>query len=317
MKKPFSSSQNQVEFRDHGPGSIVITPAAPAPDAWISCVGGAVPIVIAPAGRGPDAWYWALAGADTFEVWADVASRYKLDPDWTVISGYSMGGYGTYKFSTEFPDLFALAQPVVGPPSLGITFTGQDSTGGTQTNTRLMLPSVRNVPFLIWDAGQDELVPTSGVLAQVQQFDDLGYRYRFDLFNPAEHLTLAINDEYDPAAKFLGTARVDRDPPHVTYVANPKMDLPSRGVVGDHAYWLSAVRLRTATGDNPLGTIDVRSEGFGVGDPPANATQHGGGARTGGQIPAMPYAEQSRDWGNAPSATPRDVLDVTATDVGH
>jgi hypothetical protein len=295
MYNQFATDNNQTQLGERGGGSIVITPA----------------------GRGPDGWYWGLTGADTFEVWADVASRYKLDPDWTSISGYSMGGYGTYKFATEFPDLFARANPVVGPPCLGITVSGTDCTSGPQTSTRLMLPSVRNIPFLIWDAGQDELVPTSGVLAQIQEFDDLGYRYRFDLFNPAEHLTLAINDSYQPAADFLGTARVDRDPPHVTYVANRKMDFPGRGMVGDHAYWLSAVRLRTATGDNPLGTIDVRSEGFGVGDPPANDTQHGGGALTGGQIPAMPYAEQSRDWGKTPSAAPRDVLDITATNVGH
>ena len=144
MYNQFASSNNQSQLGERGPGSIVITPA----------------------GRGPDGWYWGLAGADTFEVWADVASRYRLDPDWTAISGYSMGGYGTYKLAGQFPDLFARANPVVGPPSLGITFTGQDSTGGPQTITRPMLASVRNIPFLIWDGAQDELVPTSGVLAR-------------------------------------------------------------------------------------------------------------------------------------------------------
>ena len=64
-----------------------------------------------PAGRGPDGWYYDLAGADTFEVWADVARHYPLDPDVTSIAGYSMGGYGTYKFATSFPDLFARGQP--------------------------------------------------------------------------------------------------------------------------------------------------------------------------------------------------------------
>ncbi len=53
-------------------------------------------------------------------MWADVASRYKLDPAYTVATGYSMGGYGTYKLATQFPDLFAKGQPTVGPPGLGI-----------------------------------------------------------------------------------------------------------------------------------------------------------------------------------------------------
>ena len=93
----FGESRNQSQLGERGPGSIVITPE----------------------GRGPDGWYYGHAGADTFEVWADVASRYRLDQRWTAISGYSMGGYGTYKFATQYPDLFARANPVVGPPGLG------------------------------------------------------------------------------------------------------------------------------------------------------------------------------------------------------
>ena len=64
-----------------------------------------------------------------------------------------------------------------------------------------------------------------------------------------------------------------------------------------------------------LGTSDVRSEGFGVGDPPVSATQHGAGVLTGGQIPAIPYTSQSKTWGAAPSQPVRDVLDITATNV--
>ena len=75
--------------------------------------------MITPSGRGTDGWYYGAAGADTFEVWADVARRYELDPGYTAISGYSMGGYGTYKFATQYPDLFAAGQPVVGPPGQG------------------------------------------------------------------------------------------------------------------------------------------------------------------------------------------------------
>ena len=55
----FSGSRNQAQFGDRGRGHIVMTPA----------------------GRGPDGWYYDRAGADTFEVWADVARHYALDPD--------------------------------------------------------------------------------------------------------------------------------------------------------------------------------------------------------------------------------------------
>jgi hypothetical protein len=249
-------------------------------------------------------------------VWADVAAHYKLDPDWAAISGYSMGGYGTYKFATQYPDLFAKGQPVVGPPALGVWLPpAPPEPGGDSSNTNNMLPSVRNVPFLIWDAVTDELVPYPGVVQQANTFDQLGYRYEFDSFAPAEHLTLAINDQYQPAADFLGTTKVDRNPAHVTYVVNPKMDFPEMGAPANHAYWLSGLTLRDSSGDAPRGTVDVRSEGFGTGDPTALPTQHGAGALTGGTLPAIAYTSQSRQWGPVPPALVRNRLDISAQNI--
>jgi pimeloyl-ACP methyl ester carboxylesterase len=289
----FSGTKNQSEFANRGSGSIVFTPS----------------------GRGPDGWYYDHAGADTFEVWADVAAHYKLNPSFTDIAGYSMGGYGTYKFTSQFPDLFARAQPTVGPPALGIWVPPGEPTGGEQSLTQRMLGSVRNVPFLIWDETSDELVPIAGVLEQVKTFDELGYRYEFDQFQAGEHLTLAINDEFAPGATFLGTETVNRDPSHVTYVYNPTMDFAADGTTAGHAYWVYGVALRDSSGTAPLGKVDVRSHGFGVGDPVSGETQHGAGALTGGQIPAIPYTSQSKAWGAAPSEPASDALDITATNV--
>jgi hypothetical protein len=290
----FAGTHNQSQFANRGSGSIVITPS----------------------GRGPDGWYYDRAGADTFETWADAAAHYQLNPSFTDIAGYSMGGYGTYKFTSQFPDLFAKAQPTVGPPGLGIWVPpGEPQPGGNQSLTERMLGSVRNVPFLIWDETTDELVPIAGVLEQVKAFDSLGYRYEFDQFQAGEHLTLAINDEYAPAAAFLGTDTVQPNPPHVTYTYNPTMDFAADGTTAGHAYWLYGVTLRNGEGTAPLGTADVRSEGFGVGDPTPSATQHGAGALTGGQIPAIPFTSQGKTWGEAPPAPVTDALDVSARNV--
>ena len=290
----FAGSRNQSQFSARGQGSIVITPS----------------------GRGPDGWYYDHAGADTFEVWADVAAHYKLDPGFTDVAGYSMGGYGTYKFTTQYPDLFARAQPTVGPPALGVWVPpAAPSPGGEQSLTERMLGSVRDVPFLIWDETSDELVPIAGVLKQVEKLDALGYRYTFDDFQAGEHLTLALNDEYAPAAEFLGTATVDRNPSHVTYVYNPTMDFPADGTSAGHAYWVYGVTLREAGGSAPLGTVDVRSAGFGTGDPQPGETTHGAGVLTGGTIPAIPFTSQGRDWGPAPAEPVSDALFITASNV--
>lgn len=291
----FLGSRNQSQFGERGRGSIVITPEA----------------------RGPDGWYYHHAAADVFEVWADVAAHYPLNPDSTAIAGYSMGGYGTYKLATRYPDLFARAQPTVGPPGLGVWSPPAPPTGGTSTNTHRQLASLRHVPFLMWVASTDQLVPLSGTQKQARGFDELGYRYVFDTFSPAEHLTLALNDQYRPAADFLGAATVERNPAHVTYVVNPTMDFPGVGTVGDHAYWLSGLHLRDDSGQAPLGTIDVRSKGFGVGDPVPSGTELGGGLLTGGELPALSYTRQYQEWGPAPRFEPDNALVIEAENIEH
>lgn len=285
----FSNSGNQSQLGDREPGSIVITPS----------------------GRGTDGWYYGVAGADTFEVWADVARRYRLDPSLTSISGYSMGGYGTYKFAAQFPDLFAAGQPVVGPPGQGVWVPPNDpQPGGAASNTNRMLASLRQVPLMIWNGALDELVPVAGPTAQVQTLDDLGYRYVYNLFPSADHFALAVNDSYGPAADFLGRRRVVRNPARVTYVVNPTMDFKQRGTVANHAYWLSGLRLRDASGTAPLGRVDAVSRGFGRGVPVPAATATSAGTLPPGNTGALPYTQRSRAWGPAPKAPRADRLEL-------
>jgi Putative esterase len=279
----YSTSRNQSQLGDRGDGSIVITPE----------------------GRGPDGWYLDYAGADTFEVWADVARRYRLDPDWTAISGYSMGGYGTFKLATQYPDLFARAETTVGPSGEGIPVA----------RTRPQLESLRNIPILMWAGGADASVPVEDTGPQADRLDALGYRYEYDLFLGAIHLLLAFNDQYQPVADFLGTARVDRSPPHVSYVYNPATDYPAAGTSAGHAYWVSGVKLRDAAANGGRGLVDVRSDGFGVGDPAASATARGTGTLTGGQLFGLAYTAQSKTWGAAPVTGTGDRLVVSATNV--
>ncbi len=267
----FLDSRNQSRFGERGAGSIVITPEA----------------------HGPDGSYDSYAAADVFEVWADVASRYKLDPDWTVIAGYSMGAFGTFKFAEQYPDLFARAQPTVG-----------DSSDNN------LVPSLRNIPVLMWNAAADELVPPTSYLPTQQALDDAGYRYELDIF-AAEHLTLAINDEYAPAADFLGTTKVDRNPHHVTYVADPDSDRATLDLVADHAYWISAVRTR----DGGQGTVDAFSHAFGLGDPVASATQTGAGTLAGGNLGTLAFTRQYKTWGPPPPIPTANRIDLTATNV--
>src|SRR4051812_39724910 len=270
----YLSSKNQSQLGDRGPGSLVLTPA----------------------GRGPDGFYAGMAEADTFEAWADVARHYPLDPDWTAVTGYSMGGFGTYRMLARWPDLFARGWSVVGIP-------------GTVND---QLASLRNTPILAWNSDGDELVPIDESEQAVSDLTAAGLRFKEWLFPGADHLTLATNDEWTPGVDWLGTARVDRDPAHVSYVLDASEDSAAAGTVGDHAYWTSGLTARDA---KKTGTIDIRSDGFGVGDPKVNDVARDAGALQGGAHGPMPYVERAQSWAAAPSARTADRLVVKATNV--
>ncbi len=281
----FHGSKNQSQFGERGDGHIVITPGS----------------------RGPDGWYYGLAGAEVFEVWADVARFYELDPRKTAITGYSMGGYGTYKLGTQFPDLFAAGQPTVGPPVLGISGSGAE---GSDTNP--MLPSLRHVPIMSWVGVEDELVPYAGSLQQRQAMADAQLEHIYDSFVTAEHFTFAVNDEFGPAAEFLGERRVARRPAHVTYVRNPSMDHAELGTKADGAYWVRGVKVAEGA---ELGTIDAFSAGIGRADDVPGAPQNSAGALTGGVIPALAFERQQIEVEPGEKQPKADELTIEATDV--
>ena len=279
----YLGTRNQSQFGERRGGSVVITPES----------------------RGPDEGYENYGAADVFDVWSDVARRYRLDPAWTVITGYSMGAIGSFKLGAEYPDLFSRIQPTVGDES-----------------ANEVLASLRNVPVLMWNTNGDELVNNTGFQETADALDALGYRYELDAFQPcanpmcsplfANHLQLAINDWYAPPAEFLGRARVDRNPAHVTYVVYPDRDFPDLHLVGDHAYWLSGLELRDGAGQ---GQIDAVSHGFGVGDPEPGETERGTGTLEGGNLGSLIYTLQKKAWGKVPAQPVANKVEIDATGI--
>lgn len=273
----YADSRNQSQLGERGAGTIVVTPA----------------------GRGPDGFYQGIPEADTFEVWADVARRYKLDPEWTIVTGYSMGGFGTYRMLARWPDLFARGFSIVGIP-------------GSHSDDQLA--SLRNTPIMAWNSGADELVNISESEQAVKDLTDAGLRFQEFLFPAADHLTLATNDWYVPGVEWLGDHRVDINPPHVTYVVDPKEDSTDARAVGDHAYWTSGLAVRDPK-DGRTGTFDARSDAFGVGDPEPTGVQDGAGVLEGGYHGPMPYRDRKQDWKPAPQTAKADRLVVNAANI--
>lgn len=272
----YLGTKNQTQLGERGSGSIVVTPEA----------------------RGPDGFYAGIPEANTFEVWADAARHYPVDPTWASVSGYSMGGFGTYRMLARWPDLFASGFSVVGEPG----------------SVEDQLASMSNHTFLSWNSAADELVNINTSEAAYAGLVEAGIDTIHDLYLTADHLTLAGNDEYQPGADFLGEARADRSPPTVTFVVDPRED--SLDVVADHAYWLSELSVRDAEAA-PIGTIEVHSAAFGVGRTTASEGAPGAGALTGGNTPALAFAERTIMRTEAAAEPTADRIEVTATNISR
>ncbi|MCU1691919.1 MAG: Alpha/beta hydrolase family protein [Frankiales bacterium] len=204
-------------------------------------------------GRGPDMWYFDEAEVDVWEVWNRVAHAYTLDPDRTVVSGYSMGGYASYKLGLAYPDLFAKAMPLAGPPTCGVRVVGDVRAPGAPgrcTDDGDTLPLVRNareLQYVISSGAVDELVPLPSVLQQVQQFDTLGYRYHFELYPAEGHLDYAAQDAFAAPTSQLGRTLRTKAPATVDYTWYPHLSRADLGIGPTGAYWVRDLSARTTT----------------------------------------------------------------------
>lgn len=272
-------SQVAQELADRGPASLVVA-------------GGA---------RGDCLWYQGVAMANLFEIWADVARRYDLDPDITALTGYSMGGYGTFRTATLYPELFARAMAIHPCVGTGIGAGAADSVLPS-------LASLRHVPMALWNSVDDPLCHYTTTRQVRDELDRRGYATNlFTLAN--DHFTDITNDVMTPGIDWVGGRHVVRNPSRVTYVVNPSHSYPRYGLNPDHAYWVSGLRTR----NGGSGSVDVRSHGLGVGDVDVLPLQAGAGVLTGGELfPALPYAFETRSPAPVASTPKRNELDVTA-----
>ncbi|TVP55364.1 MAG: hypothetical protein EA349_09530 [Halomonadaceae bacterium] len=253
-------------------------------------------IVATPAGRGPDGFYEDAAEADLFEVWADVARHYPLDPDWVAMSGFSMGGIGSFHIAGRYPDLFARIMPIV--------------AGGNES----LMPSLRHVPVMMWTALLDELQPVLTTESMVSTLRGLDYPMDIWRFETWDHLTAAAFDNYQPGADFLGEARVVRDPAQITYVLDPREDAPRVGMVADKAYWLSDIQL--ASPEAGAGQIDVRSGGFGEAPPEVNRLRRNLGLLRGGTLDPAIYTRRVVNLQEVQVEPAEDRLWIQASNIG-
>jgi pimeloyl-ACP methyl ester carboxylesterase len=214
-------------------------------------------------GYGPDGWYFDEAENDFWSVWRSIGAAYRLDPERTVISGYSMGGYASYKLGLAYPDLFAKAMPLAGPPTCGVRIAGPvvgpagSGRCSTDGSTTALVPNARQVPYVLADGVADELVPYTSVAEQVQAFDQAGLRYHFETYPTEDHLVYATQDGFSSVVSQIGNTSRTRNPHTVDYRWYPHLSRADLGVGTTGDYWVRAPVARTSAAGSRASVLAV------------------------------------------------------------
>ena len=205
-------------------------------------------VVVTPLARGPSTWYFDTGELDVWEVWARVAEQLGTDPNRTVVSGYSMGGYGAYKLGLSYPQVFSQAVVLAGPPTCGVRLLPDidipadlnlDSACAREGDTWKLLVNARWLPYVIAHGLVDELVPFASAAEQVLELDRLGYRHRFTVYPLEDHIAWVFQDKFEDPIAHMGTGLRQADPGHITFAWYPQLVRADLGIGPHQVWWLS------------------------------------------------------------------------------
>jgi pimeloyl-ACP methyl ester carboxylesterase len=233
-------------------------------------------VVVTPLARGPSCWYFDEGELDVWEVWARVTEQLGADPNRTVVAGYSMGGYGAYKLGLTYPEVFAQAVVLAGPPTCGVRLLPDvdipadldpSSHCAREGDTWELLDNARWLPFVIAHGVLDALVPFASVTSQVLELDRLGYRYRFTVYPLENHLSFALKDKFDDPVSHMGTGLRQADPGHITFTWYPELVRADLGIGPHRVWWLSDLTAAPATATKRGATAQVDARSYARPDP--------------------------------------------------
>ncbi|MGO8849440.1 alpha/beta hydrolase-fold protein [Mycobacterium sp.] len=242
-------------------------------------------VVVTPLARGPSTWYFDTGELDVWEVWARVAEQLGTDPNRTVISGYSMGGYAAYKLGLSYPQVFSQAVVLAGPPACGVRLLPDvdipadldpDSPCAREGDTWKLLVNARWLPYVIAHGLVDELVPIASAAEQVLELDRLGYRHRFTLYPLEDHLAWVLQDKFEDPISHMKTGLRQADPGHITFAWYPQLVRADLGIGPHQVWWLSELTADPAVTARHGAVAEVDARSYARPDPTHTIRHHRG-----------------------------------------
>lgn len=120
---------------------------------------------VCPSGKWWEAEYIETAHAILLET----LKKYRTDPDRVILSGLSMGGYGTWNLAKAHPETFAAMAPICGG-------------GGTDG-----MEKIKHLPAWVFHSIDDPIVPYSNSARSVKAMEAAGQKVIFTTLNGVGH----------------------------------------------------------------------------------------------------------------------------------
>lgn len=99
----------------------------------------------------------------------EIREEYNIDPARILVTGFSLGGSGTWEYASKYPEVFAAAIPISGMPSAGIVDT------------------ISGIPLYVIHGKADQIFPWIDVDEVVQQLQSRGLEVQFILLEGISH----------------------------------------------------------------------------------------------------------------------------------
>ncbi|TYQ16593.1 UNVERIFIED_CONTAM: putative peptidase [Acetivibrio alkalicellulosi] len=188
----------------HGMGEMAyLSPFSPAHGAYLnSCEKNGV-IMVAPCGRhgnpGSETFYQNDGEKDVLQVINLVKKAYNINKNKVYLTGYSMGGYGTWYLGTKHSDLFAAIAPVAGYGmcteeliwSLEYYYSNREVFPEPPVidydAMKIDISSLKDVPVLITHGNMDYVIPVQEALEFVRHLNEKGYEVVYNELEGVGH----------------------------------------------------------------------------------------------------------------------------------
>ncbi len=99
----------------------------------------------------------------------EIKEEYSIDSENILVTGFSLGGIGTWEYASKYPEVFAAAIPISSMPSEGIVDT------------------ISGIPLYVIHSKADQIFPWRDVDGAVQQLQSRGLEVQFILLEGITH----------------------------------------------------------------------------------------------------------------------------------